>query len=76
MEAPNHVLSRVRLIHLDEFGGQTAHDLCAPAGMINIENLTNLGNLPRVGTWFQAFPLKLSGTEASPVRALAWVEPA
>jgi kynurenine formamidase len=60
---------------LDDFGGQVAHDMCAGAGMINIENLTNLGALPRTGSWFQAFPLKLAGTEASPVRALAWVEP-
>lgn len=60
---------------LDEFGGQVVHDLCAAAGMINIENLTNLGALPRTGSWFQAFPLKLQGTEASPVRAIAWVEP-
>lgn len=60
---------------LDGYGGQIAHDLCAAAGMINIENLTNLGALPRVGAWFQAFPLKLAQTEASPVRALAWIEP-
>ncbi|MBU8870053.1 MAG: cyclase family protein [Gemmatimonadales bacterium] len=60
---------------LDDFGGQVVHDLFAVAGMINIENLTNLGALPRTGSWFQAFPLKLLGTEASPVRALAWVEP-
>ena len=31
---------------LDPFGGQAAHDICAPAGMINIENLANLGALP------------------------------
>ena len=61
---------------LDAFGGQTAHELCAAAGMVNIENLTNLEALPRRGAWFQAFPLKLLGTEASPVRALAWVDPA
>ncbi len=61
---------------LDEFGGNYAHDLFAAAGMINVENLTNLGALPKTGSWFQAFPLKLLGTEASPVRALAWVETA
>lgn len=60
---------------LDEYGGQVAHDLFAARGMINIENLTNLAALPERGAWFQAFPLKLQGTEASPVRALAWVEP-
>lgn len=61
---------------LDDFGGQAVHELFAAKGLINIENLTNLGALPRTGAWFQAFPLKLLGTEASPVRALAWVEPA
>ena len=61
---------------LDDFGGHAVHDLCAAEGMINIENLAHLGSLPRLGSHFQVFPLKLLGTEASPVRALAWVEPA
>ena len=61
---------------LDDFGGHAAHELCAASGLINIENLTNLGSLPRLGSHFQVFPLKLEATEASPVRALAWVEPA
>ena len=60
---------------LDHFGGHVAHDLCAAAGLINIENLTQLALLPRRGAWFQAFPLKLQDTEASPVRAMAWLEP-
>ena len=58
---------------LDPFGGQIAHDICAPAGMINLENLANLSSLPRVGFMLVAFPLKLEATEASPVRAVAWV---
>ena len=60
---------------LDDFGSHGAHDLCAAAGLINIENLTNLESLPRLGSHFQVFPLKLLRTEASPVRAMAWVEP-
>ena len=59
---------------LDGFGGSIAHDVCAAAGMINIENLTGLAGLPREGSLFQALPLKLLGTEASPVRAAAWVD--
>lgn len=59
---------------LDVYGGAVAHDLFAARGMINIENLTALPQLPERGAWFQAFPLKLLGTEASPVRAIAWVE--
>ena len=60
---------------LDDFQGHEAHDICAAAGMINIENLTGLDRLPGSGSLFQALPLKLQGTEASPVRAVAWVEP-
>lgn len=59
---------------LDAYDGHAAHDICAAAGMINIENLTGLDHLPPQGARFQALPLKLQATEASPVRAVAWVE--
>lgn len=59
---------------LDNFGGQAAHDICAAAGLINIENLTGLEALPPTGFQFQALPLKLKATEASPVRAVARVQ--
>jgi kynurenine formamidase len=59
---------------LDPYAGQAAHDICAPAGMINIENLANLGALPDRGAELIVLPLKLAGTEASPVRAIARVE--
>ncbi|MCK9995458.1 MAG: cyclase family protein [Candidatus Krumholzibacteria bacterium] len=58
---------------LDPFDGQVAHDICAPAGMINIENLANLAALPEEGFTLLVLPLKLEGTEASPVRAVAIV---
>jgi len=58
---------------LDPFGRQTAHDICAPAGMINLENLANLAELPPNGFTLLALPLKLEGTEASPVRAVAMI---
>ena len=59
---------------LDPFDGQRAHEICAAAGLINIENLTGLEAV--VGRAFRllALPLKLDGTEASPVRAVAWVD--
>jgi len=60
---------------LDDYSGHIAHDVCAEAGMVNIENLTNLAALPASGFLFQALPLKLDGTEASPVRAVAWLNP-
>jgi kynurenine formamidase len=59
---------------LDPYDGQAAHDICAPAGMINVENLANLGALPERGAELIVLPLKLDGTEASPVRAVARVE--
>ena len=58
---------------LDSINGSAAHDICAPAGMINLENLANLGALPSRGFTLLAMPLKLQGTEASPVRAWALV---
>ena len=58
---------------LAPFDGQAAHDICAPAGMINIENLANLASLPDDGFTLLVLPLKLEGTEASPVRAMAIV---
>lgn len=59
---------------LDPYAGQAAHDICAPANMINIENMANLGALPDRGAEIFVLPLKLEGTEASPVRAFARVE--
>jgi kynurenine formamidase len=57
----------------DPLHGRAAHDLFAAAGMINIENLTNLAELPDGPFTLLVLPLKLAGTEASPVRAAAWV---
>ncbi len=59
---------------LDPVNGHSAHDICAPAGMINIENLTNLAAVPDRGFILQVLPLKLNETEASPVRAVAILE--
>ncbi len=57
---------------LDNFNGSEAHDRCAAAGMVNIENLTGLDALVGTVVHFMAVPLKLFQTEASPVRAVAW----
>ncbi len=60
---------------LDGFSGRAAHDICAAVGMINIENLAGLDNLPVEAFTLHVLPLKLEGTEASPVRAIAlWEE--
>lgn len=58
---------------LDAFGTQASHDLCAAAGMVNIENLANLAALPDESFTLFVLPLKLAGCEASPIRAAALV---
>lgn len=57
----------------DSYGGHVAHDLCAAAGMVNVENLAGLDRLPDAGFTLLVLPLKLAGAEASPVRAAALV---
>lgn len=59
---------------LDGFTGRQAHDICAAAGMVNLENLANLPALPVRGFRVLALPLKLAATEASPVRAAALLD--
>jgi kynurenine formamidase len=59
---------------LDGFAGHRAHDICAAAGMVNLENLANLPALPLRGFHVLALPLKLAATEASPVRAAALLD--
>ncbi len=55
----------------DPLGGRACHDILAAAGLVNVENLANLGALPAGLFDFLVLPLKLAGTEASPVRAVA-----
>lgn len=59
---------------LDPYAGHEAHDICAAAGMINIENLAGLDRLPDAPFLLFVLPLKLAGTEASPVRAVALLD--
>jgi len=58
---------------LDPLGGQAAHARLAARGMINIENLANLAALPSRPFELFVLPLRLEGTEGSPVRAVALV---
>ena len=58
---------------LDPSDGSLAHDLCAAAGMVNVENLAGLAQLPDIVFTLLVLPLKLAGAEASPVRAAALV---
>ena len=58
---------------VDPLAGQTSHEILAAADMVNVENMANLSALPARPFKFLALPLKLAGTEASPVRAVALI---
>jgi arylformamidase len=49
------------------------HNIFLAAGMIIIENLTNLDALPDRAFLFSCFPLKIKNGDGSPVRAVAMV---
>lgn len=49
------------------------HRRLLDAGILLIENLTNLMRLPPSGMFISVFPLGIVGAEAAPVRAIAWV---
>jgi len=58
---------------VDALNEHDAHNLFARAGMVNVENLANLQALPAGLFQLLVLPLKLAGTEASPVRAVALI---
>jgi len=58
---------------VDQLDVHASHEKLAAAGLINVENLANLGRLPDESFLFVAMPLKLEGAEASPVRAVALI---
>lgn len=57
-------------LHSAEF---PTHHAFLPKGILIIENLTNLDNIPSVRCQVIALPLKLKGCSGSPVRAIALV---
>ena len=42
--------------------------------IVNIENLTNLGQCGTEPFWFACLPLKLENSDGAPARAIAWFE--
>jgi kynurenine formamidase len=48
-----------------------AHSLLLAAGILVVEHLTGLGQLPPAGAWFTAVPLRIGGFGTIPVRAFA-----
>lgn len=51
----------------------TVHDAYLRVGIIIVESLTNVAELPETDFCFYAVPLKLKGRDGSPVRAFATV---
>ena len=52
------------------------HRVDLPAGLYNLENLANLDQLPEVGAFLIAAPIKLEGGSGGPVRVFAILSPA
>jgi arylformamidase len=49
------------------------HKTLFAAGMVMIENLCKLDQLPQAGFWFSCLPLKLKDADGSPLRAVAMI---
>ena len=70
----------VKMVGLDTPSPDAPHsrDLSGHRALLSkdiliVENLANLEKLLNQDFWFMSFALKLSGAEASPVRAVAWI---
>jgi kynurenine formamidase len=50
-----------------------AHRVGAAENVANLENLTNLGELPATGSFVMALPMKIEGGSGGPVRVVALV---
>ena len=66
----------VDTISVDPVGAPelTVHHTLLEAGLVLVENLTNLDQLPGQPFLFSALPLNLHGADGSPVRAVAVVD--
>jgi kynurenine formamidase len=49
------------------------HNILLGAGMVLVENLTNLAAVPAPSFLFAGFPLKIRDADGSPIRAVAIV---
>jgi kynurenine formamidase len=50
-----------------------SHRVLAEAQLFNLENLTNVGQLPESGAWVIALPAKVGGGSGAPARVIALV---
>ena len=53
---------------------KSVHETLLGAGILVVEGLCNLAELPQEGFTFYAMPLKLKGRDGSPIRAFAVVD--
>ncbi|MCP5107822.1 MAG: cyclase family protein [bacterium] len=63
----------IDMLSVDENGSTSLpiHNILLGRGILLIENLTRLEQLPRTGFTFCCFPLKVEEADASPIRAAA-----
>lgn len=54
-------------------GGAPVHVAGLGGGMVFIEALANLSEVPPAGAWFQFLPIKIARSSGGPGRAVAWV---
>ena len=47
------------------------HRIANGAGLVGLENMTNLDKLPPKGAWIIALPMKIAGGSGGPVRIVA-----
>jgi kynurenine formamidase len=50
------------------------HQILYAANIPGLENLTELDQLPAVGSWLFAFPMKIKDGTGGPLRAIAWIK--
>ena len=51
------------------------HQIAAAANVVGLENLTNVDDVPAVGAWVVALPMKIGEGTGGPVRIMALREP-
>ena len=49
------------------------HRIASAAGVPGLENLANLDQVPAVGAWVIALPMKIAGGLGGPLRAVALI---
>jgi len=50
------------------------HRIASGAGVPGLENLANLDQLPAVGAWIIALPMKIAGGSGGPMRVVALLD--